>query len=133
VEQQEAVLQNYLALQDLASEWPGILAQPIFSPKRYGALLDQASDAMIVTSMDGTVLFWSKAAEQLYGWTMDEAFGRQTNQLYEAAGAGAPAPVDGELPHRCKDGTTINVRSCSIIQQDASGEPEAVIFINRKV
>jgi len=133
VEQQEAVLQNYLALQDLASEWPGVLPQPVLSPKRYGTLLDQASDAMVVTSMGGTVLFWNKAAEHLYGWSMDEAFGRQTSQLYEAVGAGDPAPADGELVHRCKDGTGIRIRSCSIIQQDSAGEPEAVIFINRKV
>lgn len=133
VEQQEAVLQNYLALQDLASEWPGVLPPPVFSPRRYGALLNQASDAMVVTDMDGAVLFWNRAAEQLYGWTMDEAFGRPTSTLYEAAGTGDVAPGEGELLHRCKDGTSIRIRSCSIIQQDASGEPEAVIFINRKV
>jgi PAS domain S-box-containing protein len=133
VEQQAAVLQNYLALQDLASEWPGVLAQPVLSPKRYGTLLNQASDAMIVTAMDGAVLFWNRAAEQLYGWTMDEAFGRQTSQLYEAAIPGDAPPADGELRHRAKDGSILRVRSCSIIQQDAAGEPEAVIFINRKM
>ena len=133
VHEQEAVLQRYLALQDLASEWPGILPQPVFSPKKYGTLLDQAPDAMIVTSMGGTVLFWNKAAEQMYGWTMDEAFGRQTSQLFEAtAGMTAPVAGDGEVIHRCKTGTVIRVRTCSIIQQDAAGEPEAVIFINRK-
>ena len=134
VQEQEAVLQNYLALQDLASEWPGILPQPVLSPKRYGTLLDQAPDAMIVTSMGGTVLFWNKAAEQLYGWTMDEAFGRQTSQLFETVVEANTVPVgDGEVAHRCKNGATIRVRSCSIIQQDSTGEPEAVIFINRKV
>jgi PAS domain-containing protein len=134
VQEQRAVLQNYLALQDLASEWPGILPQPVLSPKKYGTLLDQAQDAMIVTSMGGTVLFWNKAAEQLYGWTMDEAFGRQTSQLFEApTGTNAPSPGTGEILHRCKNGAAIRVRSCSIIQQDAHGEPEAVIFINRKV
>jgi PAS domain-containing protein len=133
VQEQEAVLQRYLALQDLASEWPGILPQPVLSPKKYGTLLDQAPDAMIVTSMGGTVLFWNKAAEQMYGWTMDEAFGRQTSQLYEAAGTNAPPAADGEVLHRCKNGLSIRVRSCSIIQQDAVGEPEAVIFINRRV
>ncbi len=134
VEQQAAVLQNYLALQDLASEWPGVLAQPVLSPKRYGTLLNQASDAMIVTAMDGTVLFWNKAAEQLYGWTMDEACGRPSSQLHEGPTPGDFVPAgEGELRHRRKDGSAVRVRSCSIIQQDASGEPEAVIFINRQV
>ena len=134
VEGQEAVLQRYLALQDLASEWPGILPEPVLSPRKYGTLLDQAADAMIVTSMGGTVLFWNKAAEQLYGWTMDEAFGRQTKQLFEGAiGPDAPPAAEGEVRHRSKSGAVIRVRSCSIIQQDAAGEPEAVIWINRKV
>ena len=132
VEEQEAVLQRYLALQDLASEWPGILPEPVLSPKKYGTLLDQAPDAMIVTSMGGTVLFWNKAAEQLYGWTMDEAFGRQANQLFEAVGANQPVAAEGEVFHRRKNGAVIRVRSCSIIQQDAKGEPEAVILINRE-
>lgn len=129
VEQQEAVLQRYLALQDLASDWPGILPQPVLSPKRYCTLLDQASDAMIVTSMGGTVLFWNKAAEQLYGWTMEEAFGRQTAQLFETREQPA---IAGDIFHRCKSGEVIRVRCCSIVQQDAAGEPEAVIVISRK-
>jgi PAS domain-containing protein len=132
VQEQEAVLQRYLALQDLASEWPGILPEPVLSPKKYGTLLDQAPDAMIVTSIGGTVLFWNKAAEQLYGWTMDEAFGRQSNQLFEAAGPSLPGAGAGEVLHRRKNGAVIRVRSCSIIQQDAKGEPEAVILINRE-
>lgn len=128
VEEQKAVLQNYLALQELATDWEGVLAQPMMSPKRYGALLNQASDAMIVTSMDGTILFWNKAAEQMYGWTMDEVYCRQAHQIYETGPGG-----EGDVRHRRKDGSEIRVRSCSIIQQDAAGEPEAVIFINRKI
>ena len=133
VQEQETVLQSYFALQDLASEWPDMLPQPVLSPKRYGTLLDQAPDAMIVTSIRGAILFWNKAAEQLYGWTMNEAVGRLTKQLYEAPGAdGALQATDGEVRHLCKNGTLVRVRSCSIIQQAADGEPEAVIFINRR-
>jgi len=128
VEEQKAVLQNYLALQELATDWEGVLAQPVLSPKRYGALLNQASDAMIVTSIGGTILFWNKAAEQLYGWTMDEVYCGQAQQIYETGPAG-----EGDVRHRCKNGSEIRVRSCSIIQQDAAGEPEAVIYINRKI
>ena len=134
VEKQEAVLQRYLALQDLATDWPGVLPQPVLSPKRYGTFLDQAPDAMIVTSMGGTVLFWNRAAEQLYGWTMDEAFGRPTNQLFEGPiGPGAPAAGEGEVLHCTKSGAAIRIRSCSIVQQDGNGEPEAVISIHRGV
>lgn len=134
VEEQEAVLQRYMALQDLASDWPGVLPQPVQSPKRYGTFLDQASDAMIVTSIGGTVLFWNRAAERLYGWSADEAFGRQTNQLFEAPpGPRAPQAGPGEVLHCTKSGAVLRIRSCSIIQQDANGEPEAVISIHRAV
>lgn len=109
VEQQQAVLQRCLAL------------------------LDLTADAMIVTSMDGTVLFWNKAAEQLYGWTRQEAMGRQAGHLFEAkTSPEIPAAVsDGELRHLRKDGSAVIVRSVSIVQTDAAGRPQALLTVTR--
>ena len=133
VTQQEAVLQSYLTLLDLASDWPQFLAQPMWSPARYGSVLDRASDPMIVTSMTGTILFWNKAAEKLYGWTREEAVGCEMNQLLSPKTPAGPAIADVELRHVRKDGSVIRVRSCSIVQQDSGGEAEATILINRQV
>ena len=41
------------------------------------ALLDKARDAIVVRDLSGDVLFWSKGAERMYGWTKEEASGPQ--------------------------------------------------------
>ena len=40
------------------------------------ALLDQAQDAILVRDLDLNVLFWNKGAEKIYGWTAEEAVGK---------------------------------------------------------
>jgi two-component system cell cycle sensor histidine kinase/response regulator CckA len=36
-------------------------------------LLDSALDPIIIRDLDGNLIFWNKAAERLYGWTLEEA------------------------------------------------------------
>ena len=45
------------------------------------ALLDHVDAAVIATDLDGIVRVWNRAAEQLYGWSTDEAVGRAANEL----------------------------------------------------
>src|SRR5689334_11872464 len=42
----------------------------------HSALLDMANDAVFATQ-DGKISYWNKGAERLYGWTPDEALGRE--------------------------------------------------------
>src|SRR5204862_217578 len=44
-------------------------------------LLDESPDAVIATSRDGAVLYWSNGAEVLFGYTRAEAVGRAVNEL----------------------------------------------------
>lgn len=43
--------------------------------------LEAIGHAVITTDGDGTVLFWNPAAEQLYGWTSEEALGQNIATL----------------------------------------------------
>jgi PAS domain S-box-containing protein len=47
-------------------------------------LLDQVHDAIVVWSLDGTIQYWNKGAEQLYGWTSSEARAHSGARLIHA-------------------------------------------------
>ncbi|MDX2026268.1 PAS domain S-box protein [Microcella sp.] len=49
--------------------------------EQQAALLDAARDAIIVRDLDYRVHYWNKAAEELYGWSRDEAMGRRVSEL----------------------------------------------------
>ena len=44
-------------------------------------LLDECPDAVIGTSVDGSVQYWSKGAESTFGFSSAEALGRNLNEL----------------------------------------------------
>jgi len=44
-------------------------------------LLKTVGEASIATNLDGMVNYWNKAAEKIYGWTEDEAIGKDINLL----------------------------------------------------
>ena len=43
--------------------------------------LESLGQAVITTDPDGVVVYWNPAAEQLYGWTAQEALGRNIATL----------------------------------------------------
>ncbi len=40
-----------------------------------GRLLEAIGEAVMATTPDGTIIYWNKAAEDLYGWSREEALG----------------------------------------------------------
>src|ERR1051325_958782 len=49
--------------------------------REQAALLDLAQDAILVRDLEDCVLYWNKSAERLYGWTAEEALGRNAAEL----------------------------------------------------
>jgi two-component system CheB/CheR fusion protein len=44
-------------------------------------LLDTVEQSVIATNLDGIVIYWNQFAQTLYGWTAEEAIGRQIIEL----------------------------------------------------
>lgn len=44
-------------------------------------ILDLVHDAIILRDRQGVIVFWNRGAEKLFGWTSDEALGKQANTL----------------------------------------------------
>jgi len=89
---------------------------------RQAALIDLSPDAIIVRNIDGTITFWSKGAEKLYGWTKDEAVGQDIHSLLETECRRRPLKEvldqlklqgkwSGELIHTSKNGEKVAVQS----------------------
>ncbi len=45
------------------------------------ALIDEFADALIAVSQDGHVLFWSRGAEMVFGFTREEIIGRSLREV----------------------------------------------------
>jgi PAS domain S-box-containing protein len=90
-------------------------------------LLNSVSEAVIATDLSGKVLFWNAVAERLYGWTWEQAVGRQIEELLVTPNSRAAAAKimkqlrqgkswSGKFKVRRRDGTEfIAVPSCLIV------------------
>ncbi|HZU02912.1 MAG TPA: PAS domain S-box protein [Ktedonobacteraceae bacterium] len=106
-------------------------------------LINQAHDAILVRDPISRVLSWNRGAEQLYGWTAQEALGRISSTLLKTRFPLSLAALDaqlkeegvweGELIHTCRDGRTVIVESRQVLVRDEEGQPTAILEINRDV
>jgi PAS domain S-box-containing protein len=106
-------------------------------------LLDLVHDAILVRHQDGAIQYWSRGAEEMYGWRSDEAIGRNSIELLQPE---LPSPLavieaelahagrwQGEVTHIARDGRQLMVASRWALQLDERGHPKAILEINRDV
>ncbi len=106
------------------------------------ALIDEARDAILVRGLDQKVLFWSKGAERMYGWTASEALGRPADQLLQAdpkrfhaadAAVRTHGEWSGEIPVASKSGHRLMVDSRWTLLRDGEGHPKSILTIDTDV
>lgn len=110
------------------------------SLRRQATLIDRSPNAIIVRKLDGTILFWNRGAEAIYGWTKAEACGRQTHGLFQTQFSQPQEQVNeqiqstgewsGELTHQTKEGRTVIVQSFWLAQSDAQGQIMEILETN---
>jgi PAS domain S-box-containing protein len=104
-------------------------------------LLEQAYDAVLVWDIEGVIVYWNRAATDLYGYSKEEAIGRVSYQFLGTQTVAGPSLLNelranrrwsGELVHSTRDGRRIVVESRQVVVRSAKGT-DVVLETNRDV
>lgn len=111
--------------------------------REQAALLNKASDAILVIDLQATVTFWNQSAERLYGWHAEEIIGTSNVSLFCA---GDLAKVEearqqtiqtgewhGEFCQSTREGRELLVESRWSLVKDQEGRPKSILLINSDV
>ena len=112
--------------------------------RQQAALLDITTDAIFVRDLDNQIRFWNKGAERLYGWTAEEALGKNTNQLLyrletlsqlenNQASLAEYGSWHSELYQVTKEGKEIIVASRWTLVRDDDGQPISILIVNTDI
>jgi PAS domain S-box-containing protein len=103
-------------------------------------VIDLTHDALMVRAPDGTIRYWSKGAERMYGWKPKESLGKSSHQLLRTifpkslqsieAELNRTGRWEGELLHKRRDGSPVVVASRWELQRNALDNSTTVIEIN---
>ncbi len=111
--------------------------------REQASLLNLTHDTVFVRDMHDVITYWNRGAEELYGWTREEAVGKASHRLMQTI---FPAPLEeinaqllrtgrweGELVHTKRDGTQVIVASRWSLQRDKQGLPAATLETNNDI
>ncbi len=106
-------------------------------------LLDITTDAILVRDSNNHILYWNKGAERLFGWSADDAIGKDANQLlYRKPSPQIKAALDavanqgewlGELQKITKSGRDITVESRWTLVRDEAGRPKSILTVDTDI
>ena len=110
--------------------------------RRQANLLEQTHDAVFAWEYPRTIVFWNRGAEQLYGFSREEAVGRSSHELLHTE---HPTPTSdfeaalelegewtGELTQTTRDGRKILVESRHLLVRE-SDDRRLVLETNRDI
>ena len=107
------------------------------------SLLNLTHDTIFVRDMNDIITYWNRGAQELYGWTAEEALGKQAHQLLRTV---SPVPMDeiqaellrtgrweGELEKTKADGTRLVVASRWSLRRNEQEGPVAILETNNDI
>jgi PAS domain S-box-containing protein len=108
--------------------------------REQAALLDLAHDAIFDCALDGTILFWNRGAEVMYGWSKGEALGKISHVLLHSR---FPEPIEcitekivrtgrweGEFSQIDRRGAPLQTSGRWALKTDEKGRPVGILKIN---
>ncbi|WP_414754792.1 PAS domain S-box protein [Anabaena sp. CCY 9910] len=112
--------------------------------REQAALLEIATDAIFVRDLQSNILFWNQGAERLYGWSQEEAIGRNTQELlysetsFHLHEAALNVVMElglwqGELQKLTQSGKEIIVESRWTLMRDAAGQPKSILVVDTDI
>ena len=113
------------------------------SNQQMAELIALAHDAIIIRTQANAIIFWNQGAERLYGWTEQEALGQVSHELLQTHFPHSLEVTnnlltlhgqwEGQLTHSRRDGTQVIVETRQVLLKDDSGQPTAILEINRDI
>ncbi|MDZ7991467.1 MAG: PAS domain S-box protein [Nostoc sp. EfeVER01] len=108
------------------------------------ALLDIATDAILVRDFQSQILFWNKGAERMYGWLSTEVIGKDLYEILYPVGIHQQLqePLksviesgswQGELHKVTKSGQKIIVESRWTLMRDSAGDPKSILTVDTDI
>lgn len=114
-----------------------------FDRQILSSLIELAHDAVLVRDPASTIITWNRGAEEIYGWTAQEAIGQTTHSLLQTRFPESREALDsvlargeqweGELVHTRRNGTEVIVESRQVLMRDEQDQPFAILEINRDI
>lgn len=110
--------------------------------KEQAELLDKTRDAITVRDLQGTILFWNKGAERMYGSTSSEAVGRNAVDILQinperfqevSASTLQKGEWNGELRHVSATGRKLVVEARWTLVCDHEGAPKSILAIDTDI
>jgi two-component system, cell cycle sensor histidine kinase and response regulator CckA len=111
--------------------------------QRQAQMLDLAYEPILILDNRNAITYWNRGAERLYGWTKEEALGKDIRTLFQTA---FPEPYEeieerllhqgrwgGELVRTRADGERIIVASHWTLWLDERGHPSAILEIGNDI
>ncbi|MFZ0661287.1 MAG: PAS domain S-box protein [Acidobacteriaceae bacterium] len=100
-------------------------------------LLDLSPEPIIVRSLEDKIVYWNKGAERLYGWTAEEAFGKNIHDLLRTRFPESLSRAlerlyshgywEGELDQTARDGSNVVVVAHWVLQRDGNERPISIL------
>ncbi len=111
--------------------------------REQAALLDKAQDAILVRDLEHRIIYWNKSAERIFGWTSEEAVGRNSIDFVAKKDGVrfldalktvlAKGECSGELHQATKAGGEVVVESRWTLVHDPDGHPKAILALSTDI